>query len=285
MEIPKSKIPAVDGYTEPVITEETKSLTFYELGGERFLKKSAAKSASKRLDENPADVKEIKESVPVFIVEDELFLDREKAEKRLKSLLKKHRDRVREAARMLGVKSASQAAKLEPINWLISNYKLETFKDQEFAYAFYGVSSEAYYPVIWSHYKWSWMKKLNDQGVPVEYWDIDEKRMPWVEDNSNFSEKLSKLDDLISYRTAEAIYKVARENADTDYDGNIISVLPLQWVANMVDHNLIDDEIKDIIDEFDKVENGTTLDIKTLQGRVQYWFVSDKKNLNPFKKF
>lgn len=311
--LPKSKIPAVDGYKEPKVVPENKLATFFEVGGERFHKESTAKSASKRLGKTAADVSKATANVDVFLVEDELFFTQEAAEKRLKSLLKKHRDRVREVARMFGVDKASAAAKLEPLNWLMEHYSLEDIEGLEFDSAFFKGSKRSSGYTGFLHgiadsisqanpevnmfnygrpsqnrrYSWGWMKnrKLDRSDVPAELKPGSPERSAWVDAEQDFGDKLWKLNDLMRYRTAEVIYRLASEHADVDDDGDVVNVLPLQMIVDLIDTDLVVDEIKDIYVELNRVENGASLEVKTLRGRVQYWLVDDKKNLDPFKKF
>lgn len=291
----ESKIASVNGYMKPVVKEETKTITFYQVKGERYLKESTAKSVSRRLPDVFKGVQEVTAPTTVFTVNDEVFLEKDKAETRLRSLLKNHRDRVRNVGRRLGMYKASQTEKNETIKWLMENYALEDFEELDFAYAFAkDVGDKDTVPLA------------KDIPKAVFHWNPEVNRFKWEKPGEKYvrdglandaeesairasrydlMRKLEEMDDLIRYRTAELMYKLASEHAETDEDGEVVSVLPLQMVVNLLDTDLLIEELKDIFAFLDKGKMGENIEIKTFQYRVQYWDTSDKKNLNPFKKF
>lgn len=122
-------IPVREGYTEPVVKDFIETVDYYVVKTERFLNEDAAKRKAKRLK---VEVVKHNDSLTVYEVDGERFLDADKAEKKRKSLVKKYRDEIRETVRVYGIDKASQAAKLQHMEWLIRYYSLDELKNAKF---------------------------------------------------------------------------------------------------------------------------------------------------------
>lgn len=258
----RKRVPVVDDYRDPVITEGP-------------------------------------ETVYVFTVGDEMFLSREEAEKR-KNVLK---NKVRMLVGLLGIEDhESQAVLVEPVKWLLEHYPLSDFKRlhgsdffstrSPFLCGIYSsnpdINSNLWkrHPADNKPYVWSWMegRPFNPSSdAPKDLGETD--AIEWKNRHSQLFGKLGGLSVVVQYRATELLYATAVESAEFDEEGNVVSVLPLDLVASMVDFDPLVSEVRDIYSEFNRVEHGKSLEFGTVEGAPRYWWAEDKKTLDPFKRF
>ena len=74
-------------HAEPVIVENVETVQYYAVNGEKFFDGMAALRKAKRLK---AEMSEHTDDVIVYSIGDERFLEREKAEKRLRALTREY---------------------------------------------------------------------------------------------------------------------------------------------------------------------------------------------------
>lgn len=299
--LPTSKIPKTPGFIEPVITKVTKTLPHYEVNSEVFLVKSRATKAAKLTGVKPVI---LESPIEVFeVTGGHYFVTEEEALKKQKSILKSHRDTVREASKIFSITKASLAEKNSDMKWLLEVYGAEKILE---AYTVFTNTSG--YP--WSYIQtpqmsirserqdlffknrdlnWSWLKdrKLDRyRNIPIEHSEVGEKRDKWREREHIFIDKITSISDLINRRVLELTVKTAKENADYDESGEVISVIPFEWLMELVDKRLVIEELEDIRASFDSEELGEALIVKKIPGgEVVYHLKDSPKELNPFKKF
>lgn len=158
-------IPVSKGYVDPVICTLPYVGDYFEVGVERFLDEGKALRRAKRLK---VDVVVKHGSIVLFDVCGEFFTDRDDAEKKRKILMRKHRDAVRDVAKMFGVHRASQAENVDSVRWLIENYSVDDLLSLNFLFAF-NRDDEAF---LYEYFSEQTFDKPFDpvgSGLPVEY--------------------------------------------------------------------------------------------------------------------
>lgn len=215
-----------------------------------------------------------KKTVTVFTVGGKHFLEEESAEDWLKKMKKAHRDNVRDVARSMGVEQVHHLLKNDASKWLMENYALEDFENLELAHILKKDSSAGFH------------SKGFDSSYAIVVDEIpDFDLMNTTDRTFHKMRKKNLLYETVKYRTAELVYHRALECAEVDDSGEVVSVLPMQMAANLIDPDLVMNEVRDFLEVLSEDEEGSRLDAKRIKGVVHYWIVGDEKNLNPFKKF
>jgi hypothetical protein len=125
-------IPVSPGFVVPQIQESAENTVYFQVGDERFTDEKKARAKAKRLK---SEAVRHQGQIPVYNVNGDSFVNMVDAEKKVASILKAHRDQVREAVRLFGVDKASQAEKLPAIKWLVEHYPVEDLRRVNFLYA------------------------------------------------------------------------------------------------------------------------------------------------------
>jgi hypothetical protein len=296
---PTSKIPQAKGYATPEVKAVVRPITHYKVNEKIFLNKAKARKEAKA---SSSEVIESYGPIEVFEVIDEIFVTVEEAEKKCKLLIRKHRDSVRNVARIFGIDRASLAEKNTHLKWLLENYPLQEitdFYDPEDIISKYDFVRPAHidffkkFPeldlrIIQRDRKWSWLQNRNIDdyfGIPEEYQEVGPLRTAWVYGEIELRNKIDLINPLISLRTLELACLVSKDSAVLDSNGAVVEVLPLEEVNKLIDFNLIVAEVKNLFKTLDTTELGADLLIELKSGVVIYSVADRKKDLNPFKRF
>jgi len=301
--LPTSKIPKTPGFIEPVITKVTKTLPHYEVNGEAFFVMSRATKAAKL-----AGVKPVILESPIEVFEvtgGHYFMTEEEALKKQKSILKSHRDAVREASRIFSIDKASQAEKNLDMKWLLEAYGKDAIL-KEYTRSYSWSNSEITYYLtslidifttedrdlnfyyLLNNSKFDWMGGVNRGGHLSISEDFKSVRSDPItkEEIIEFREKINMSNILINRRMLELTVKTAKEHAEFDESGEVVALIPFDWISQIINTNLILDELKEIKKIFNNEILGASIVFKTEKGgNVSYFLRDDPENLDPFKKF
>lgn len=301
--LPKSRIPKDPGFIEPTINKVKKEMPHYLVNNEVFLVKSRAVKAGKELGVKSV---ESDSEIEVFEVAGSLYsLTREEAEKHVKTVLKKHRDGIRDVAKIFSIPKASLADKNPDMKWLLEAYGKDAIL-KEYTRSYSWSNSEINYYLtslidifttedrelnfyyLLNEIKFDWMSGVNRSGYLSISEDFKSVRSDSItkEEIVEFREKMNMSNILINRRMLELTVKTAKEHAEFDESGEVVALIPFDWISQIINTNLILDELKEIKQCFNNEILGAGIVFKTEKGgNVSYFLRDDPENLDPFKKF
>lgn len=295
--LPTSQVPKFKNYVEPKINVKLEPLSHYKVNDKIFLVKSRA---TKEAKESKLTISESNDPIEFYAVNDANFITVEEAEKKIKLLIRDHRNSVRRAARIFDIDRASLAEKNIYLKWILENYSLEEFFglfQRNVIYDDFVVSCGSFLirdnpkldaSLIQRDKRWSWLQNRNIDGywgIPEEYQEVGPLRTAWCEGENVLNEKINLIERLVSLRILEILYLSAKNNATFDVSGKVLSLIPLKEAYDKIDLDLVKDEVKDLNKALDGTELGADLFIEFKSGEVLYHTDGFKKNSNPFKKF